>query len=133
MASVHAMRRYTESMTAPAAPTIRVRSNGGSLRVSWQPVPNATDYKLYVGATTNPSGLEADIPDDDMSPSGWFDWTFVPDDAVSYIAVTALNVGAEESVHSNEIRVALSDGGRSFGPAARPKAPGNTVDPFGAY
>jgi len=95
-------------MTAPAAPTIHARTNGVAVRVFWQPVPDATDYKLYVGPTTNPSGLEADIPDDDMGSDGWFQYTFVPDDADSYITLTALNMGAEESAASNELRLNLS-------------------------
>lgn len=99
-------------MTAPAAPTIRGRSaNGIVVRVRWQPVPDATDYKLYVGETTNPSGLEADIPDDDIGEDGWFQYTFLPDDVDSYIALTALNITAEESDHSNELHLRLTGPG----------------------
>jgi hypothetical protein len=99
-------------MTAPAAPTIRGRTNGTVVRVLWQPVPDATDYKLYVGAATNPSGLEADIPDDDMGDDGWFQYAFLPDDMDNFIALTALNLGAEESAHSNELRMNLSGNSR---------------------
>lgn len=95
-------------MTAPAAPVIRARTNGHTIRVLWQPVATATDYKLYVGATPAPTGLEADIPDDDMGDDGWFQYTFLPDDIDSYLRLTALNVGAEESAASNELRFNLS-------------------------
>jgi len=108
-------------MTAPSAPSIRARTNGVTVRVLWQPVATATDYKLYVGPATNPSGLEADIPDDDMGSDGWFQYTFIPDDSDNYIALTSLNVGAEESGHSNELRINLSGStGRSFGSRADP-------------
>lgn len=120
-------------MTAPSAPSIRGRSTGTVIRVLWQPVPNATDYKLYVGSATNPSGLEADIPDDDMRSDGWFQYSFVPDDADAYIALTALNVGAEESAHSNELRIGTTGPGTSYGSAAPNKTARNTQDPFGAY
>lgn len=107
-------------MTAPAAPIIRARTNGITVRVLWQPVATATDYKLYVGSATNPSGLEADVADDDMGADGWFQYTFTPDDSDSYLALTALNVGAEESAHSNELRFTLTGPGRSFGRHADP-------------
>ena len=107
-------------MTAPAAPVIKVRTNGLSIRVGWHPVPNATDYKLYVGPTTNPSGLEADVSDDG---EGWFQYTFVPEDDDEFVALTALNIGAEESAHSNEVRIT------SVGLGSRI----TKSDPFGAY
>ncbi len=111
-------------MTAPAAPIIRARTNGITIRVLFQPVATATDYKLYVGTATNPSGLEADIPDDDVGDDGWFQYTFTPDDMDSYLALTALNVTAEESAHSNELRFNLSGnvGSRH-----------TTSSPFGEY
>jgi hypothetical protein len=107
-------------MTAPSAPRITVHSDGDKLRVSWQPVDTATDYKLYVGASANPTGLEADIADDDMGASGWFQYTFVPDDTDSYLRLTALNVGAEESGYSNEVRIGTTGAGKSFGTRADP-------------
>lgn len=105
-------------MTAPAAPVLRVRTNGVTIRVLWQPVLTATDYKLYVGASTAPTGLEDDIEDDDVGTDGWFQYTFTPDDVNVYIRLTALNVGAEESAYSNEKHLILTGPGRSFGFAA---------------
>lgn len=102
-------------MTAPAAPVIRARTNGLTIRVLWQPVPNATDYKLYVGPASAPTGLEADIPDDDIGDDGWFQYTFFPDDVTTYIRLTALNVGAEESAYSNQLKRSSDGGGVSFG------------------
>ena len=93
-------------MTAPAAPVIYGRFDGSKVRVRWQPVPNATDYKVYAGGTTNPSGLEDDVADDDLEAGGsWFVSQFLVDEVPLFIAVTALNVGAEESVHSNELNI----------------------------
>jgi hypothetical protein len=92
-------------MTAPAAPVIRVRVAASVAYVRWQPIDDATDYKLYVGAATDPSGLEADIADDEVGDDGWFQYAFVPDDVVSFIALTALNITAEESDPSNEVRI----------------------------
>jgi len=94
-------------MTAPAAPTIKVRHNGYDLYVRWQPVPNATDYKLYVGDSPAPAGLEADIPDDDIEADGWFLYIVDDEYGLTFVRMTALNVGAEESGYSNEVQVNL--------------------------
>lgn len=98
-------------MTAPAAPHITVRAIGTTLRVRWAPVTDATDYKLYAGAATEPTGLEADIADDDMGEDGWFQYTFVTLDDPTYVRLTALNLTAEESGYSNEVKVAGMDDG----------------------
>lgn len=120
-------------MTAPSAPRIIVHTDGITLRVSWKPVLNATDYKLYVGSAPAPTGLEADISDDGDGLGPWLQYDFVPDDTDSYLRMTALNVGAEESAYSTEYHFNLSGNtGTSFGKAAPPKRPRNTSDPFGA-
>lgn len=87
---------------------MRARTDGHKVRVFWQPVPNATDYKLYYGMATAPTGLEDDIPDEDIGLDGWFHVTFYPDDSVFFIRMTALNIGAEESAYSNERRFELT-------------------------
>lgn len=97
-------------MTAPAAPTIYGRFDGSKVRLRWRPVPDATDYKVYAGGTTAPSGLEDDVADDDIGTDGWFFTTFVADEVPLFITVTALNVGAEESAPSNELNI------QSWGP-----------------
>ncbi len=107
-------------MTAPSAPLIRVRSFGATIRVLWQPVADATDYKLYVGSATAPTGLEADVPDDDIGDDGWFQWTFVTEDYTTYVRMTALNITAEESAYSNEARVMGIGAGHSHGLRADP-------------
>lgn len=95
-------------MTAPAAPVLRVNSNGWTLRCRWRPVDNATDYRLYVGEATSPSGIEAEFDELDMGSDGWYHFTFRPDDQVSFLYLTALNALAEESAASNEVRVELT-------------------------
>lgn len=120
-------------MTAPAAPVIYGHFDGSKVRVRWQPVPNATDYKVYMGATTNPSGLQDDINFVEIGTDGWFHFTYIVDSVPMYLNVTALNITAEESVDSNELRVLdFAGGGRSYGKAAPPQSPRNTKDPFGA-
>lgn len=119
-------------MTAPAAPVIYGHFDGAKARVRWRPVALATDYKVYAGATTNPSGLEDDVADDEVGSDGWFHVTFVVDELPLFINVTALNVGAEESADSNELRIDGWGTNRSYGKAAPPQSPRNTSDPFGA-
>ena len=94
-------------MTAPAAPVIRARQNGGGLiRVSWLAVATATDYNLYMGAAASPTGLEDSIPDDDALADGTFEyWTVGQPTGPVWLRLTALNVLAEESAYSNEIQV----------------------------
>lgn len=99
-------------MTAPSAPVIRGRFDGSKVRVRWQPVAAATDYKLYVADTAAPTALEDDIPDDDMGADGWFQYTYETDTSHSYIRLTALNVGAEESAYSNELHFEQTTVGR---------------------
>jgi len=94
-------------MTAPAAPVILVRQDGQNIYVRWQPVLNATDYKLYVGDTIHPTGLEADIPDDDLEADGWFFYIVTNEAGQTFVRLTALNVTAEESGYSNEVQVNL--------------------------
>jgi hypothetical protein len=99
-------------MTAPAAPHIRARSaNGIVVRVFWQPIEDATDYKLYVGPTSEPTGLEADIADDEIGEDGWFEYSWVADDVDSYFFLTALNALAEESDPSDELHFRLTGPG----------------------
>lgn len=120
-------------MTAPSAPTIYARFDGEAIRVRWLPVANATDYKLYADPTTGPTSLEADIPDDDLEEDGWFAYEFVPDLLPVYVAVTALNVGAEESAKSNELHAMTGGGGASFPPDGPhpPPTPASIRQPFG--
>lgn len=108
-------------MTAPAAPHILVRTNGSDIYVRFRPVPDATDYKLYVGDAVSPTGLEADIPDDDLEDDGWFFYVVTNEVGVTYVRATALNVGAEESGYSNEVQVNLqgTSGTSRGGPAQR--------------
>lgn len=121
-------------MTAPAAPTIYGHFDGKDVNVRWRPVANAIDYKVYVGAATNPSGLQDDVADSEIGSDGWQYSIFRVDFAPMYIAVTALNVGAEESAHSNELRIMdLAGGGASFppDPPHAPASPSQVRSPFG--
>lgn len=102
-------------MTAPAAPHIHVRTNGTDIYVRFRPVLDATDYKLYVGDDPAPTGLEADIPDDDIEEDGWFLYVVTNEVGVTYVRATALNVGAEESGYSNEVQVNLQGATRHSG------------------
>src|ERR1044071_7575016 len=89
-------------MTAPAAPVIRhVHHDGVKVHVRWQPVEGATDYKLYVGETNPPTGVEDDIADEELGDDGWFFAWSDPQAGVVYVGVTALNALAEESALSN--------------------------------
>jgi|GEM_PF-2904599 len=117
-------------MAAPAAPTIFLRFDGAKARVRWLPVADATDYKLYAGVTASPTGLEADVPDEDIKLDGWFSYTFVPDELPLFVAVTALNLAAEESGLSNE-RTVQSYGSSSSFPGDYPHIPRRSGFPFG--
>ena len=90
-------------MTAPAAPTIRVRQFGGRLLVTWPPVDPATvtDYNVYVGEAPTAPALEDTIDADlEAQPNGTFMWWSPIVAGIVSVYVTALNVGAEESVPS---------------------------------
>lgn len=91
-------------MTAPAAPQIKAHGNHGGDRiiVRWQPVPTATDYNLYVDG-----GLEDQFADDDVNADGWFHVYTGPEVGPTSVTVTALDIGADESVASNAVQVNL--------------------------
>src|SRR5690348_1158906 len=89
-------------MTAPAAPRIYVAQWGGMIRLRWAEVETATDYNVYMGDTTAPTGLEDSVADDEMEPDGWFVWWSTEQAGPIFVRVTALNALAEESAYSNE-------------------------------
>jgi hypothetical protein len=91
-------------MTAPAAPTIKVRSNGPSLRVLWRPVADAATYKLYSDPTTGPTTVAATINASAVGSDGWFQHTYTPVGSPVFTTLAAVNAGAEESEPSNEVR-----------------------------
>ena len=110
-------------MTAPAAPVITAHTNGAAIRVTFRPVATATYYHLYAGPATAPSTLVASILAAAIGADGWFESSFIPLDADSYVAVSAFNVLDEESAKSNERRVTLTGSGNRH----------TTSDPYGAY
>jgi hypothetical protein len=98
-------------MTAPASPTISyVRQNGGKVRIAWREVPDATDYNIYLGPTTAPTGLEDSVNFTEEEPNGWFVWWSGPEAAQVFIRITALNALAEESGYSNEVFRSVTSG-----------------------
>jgi hypothetical protein len=103
-------------MAAPSAPRILVRQNGTRIYVRWQPVANATDYKLYVDIVSPPTGLEDDITDDELGSDGWFFDITSPQAGPTYVALTALNSIAEESGLSNIVQVNLMGDGATNHP-----------------
>jgi hypothetical protein len=90
-------------MTAPAAPTIYVRQNGGMVRVAWREVDTATDYNVYLGPDSSPTGLEDSVNDAEGQANGWFVWYSGPEAGGTFVRVTALNALAEESAYSNQV------------------------------
>jgi hypothetical protein len=100
-------------MTAPSAPTIKVRQDGTSIYVRWQPVLNATDYTLYLKDEGGVFGVEDSIPDDDLYSDGWFFTVTRPQAGIVYVKLTALNALAEESAASNIVQVNLRGAGTS--------------------
>lgn len=110
-------------MTAPSAPVITVRTDGSKAYVNWRPVTGAATYNLYEGDTAAPTtairtGLTAT------------DWgrVAVICGSPSFLRLTAVNAGAEESAYSNEVRVMAAGPGPSRIPAT-PRGPYST--PFG--
>lgn len=105
-------------MTAPLAPRIIAHGNGAGERVlvRWRPVPDATDYNLYVTEAGGDRGVEDQFSEDDVDDSGWFHvYTSILAGVVT-VDVTALNVTAEESAASNAVQVILKGGDSEFPP-----------------
>lgn len=100
-------------MTAPSAPSIRVRDDGTNIAVRWQPVLNATDYNLYVQELGGSFGIQAQFTDGEENSDGWFFTIEGPFAGVVNVKLTALNVLAEESGYSNTVQVNLTGGGRT--------------------
>lgn len=95
-------------MTAPSAPQIIAHGNGTGERVlvRWRPVPNATDYNLYV-TESGVRGIEDQIADDEIGTDGWMRaYTSILAGVIT-VDVTALNALAEESSASNTVQVIL--------------------------
>lgn len=105
-------------MTAPASPTIYVNQNGTRLFVRWRPVQDATDYNLYVSEAGGAYGLEDQFTDAEVNPDGWFFYVSAPFVGTVAVYVTALNVGAEESVSSNVVQKNMGGGGEVVPTAA---------------
>jgi hypothetical protein len=102
-------------MAAPAAPHIWAHGNasGDYIIVRWQPVPNATDYNLYVDAE-GVSGIDLQVDESDVNTDGWFHVHTSPQLGATNVWVTALNVSAEESAESNHKQVNLRGPSPSF-------------------
>ena len=100
-------------MTAPAAPRISANQDGTLIYVRWRPVDTATDYNLYVQEAGGSRGIEAQLEDIDLNSDGWFFQIVGPFAGVVNVDVTALNVGAEESVPSNVVQKNLRGAGAS--------------------
>ena len=103
-------------MAAPNAPRIIVRQDGTVIYVRWLPVPDATDYYLYLQEAGGAWGVEDSIPDDDIEDDGRFVYITGPQAGVVNVKMTALNVLAEESADSDVHQVNL----RGRGPEVRP-------------
>jgi len=103
-------------MTAPAAPTIKVRQDGTVIYVRWQPVLDATDYNLYVKEAGLDWGIEDSINDSEINGDGWFFDITGPLAGVVNVRLTALNALAEESGYSNEVQVNLRGAGATVIP-----------------
>lgn len=89
-------------MAAPDAPVIRAWQSGELIRLSWEAVPGATDYNIYLGPSQNPTGLEDTVADDEALADGSFEWWSGPVVGLNYVRITALNALAEESAYSNQ-------------------------------
>lgn len=99
-------------MTAPAAPRIYANQDGTNIYVRWLPVPTATDYNLYVQEAGLARGIEAQLDAViDLNDDGWFFYIVGPYAGVVTVDVTALNIGAEESVPSNTVQKNLRGAG----------------------
>jgi hypothetical protein len=95
-------------MTAPAAPTLRVHSNGSTVRVTWRPVLDATDYDLYYADEVSDAGIEAQFDENDLGSDGWYHYTFMPTGSIIALYLTAFNAGAEESDPSDTKTIVLT-------------------------
>lgn len=121
-------------MTAPAVPVIGGHWNGDIVLVRWLPVALAATYNVYLGTSADPTTLSTTVAAASVGSDGWFTTQVRLLEVPSYIAVTSVNAGAEESAKSTNLRYGSfgAEFGRSYGSAAPNKSPRNTSDPFGA-
>lgn len=87
------------------------RCDGDKVRLRFAPVSGAATYNVYVDGTTAPTvalatGLTI------AAGESWGVYTYLPKDADTFVRITAVNVGAEESGYSNELVFRLRDSGR---------------------
>lgn len=104
-------------MAAPSAPVITWRAaTVGTLRLRWAAVTGAATYRTYRAGVLQETGITALTAVVQCSPG-------------EALTVTAVNVGAEESVASNTITVGPMGGAASFPPNG-PRGPYQS-NPFG--
>lgn len=87
-------------MAAPSAPVLVGRCDGHKVRLRWKPVATAATYNVYVGGATAPATVHGSVA---AGTESWEVYTYFPHDADTFVLVTAVNAGAEESSSSNEL------------------------------
>lgn len=89
-------------MAAPSAPVLLGRCDGAKVRLRFAPVSGAATYNVYVGGATAPTTAHTTGVTIAAGES-WGAFTYLPHDADSFVRITAVNAGAEESGYSNEL------------------------------
>jgi len=90
-------------MAAPSVPsTVHVKQDGQGVYVRWRAVPTATSYKVYADDFTPPTTLRDTVSS--INTDGYFLSIIANQSGPCYVAVTAINAGAEESAKSTAIR-----------------------------
>lgn len=95
-------------MAAPSAPHIYAASDGTNILVRWQPVPDATDYNVYVAEQGGDFGIEEQVAEADIEADDWFRVYLTGLVGPADVKVTALNGDEEESGFSNRKQFGLS-------------------------
>lgn len=98
-------------MVAPAAPDIKAHSAFSRVIVRFRPVPNATDYDIYVDDGTI-DGIDTQLTAADETADGWMHAYTYPQVGFIEVYVKAINAGLEASAESNRVGCLIRGGGQ---------------------
>ena len=106
-----------EATTVPAAPSLSADAGLREVRLSWNPVPGATEYRIYRAATSTGAleRIASGVTIEGISYTDTTDTGLIGGTTYRY-TVSALN-GAGESLHSTEVSAVPDDHGNTIAAA----------------